>query len=75
MEAIGASFRHRQLALFSDSSSSVAILQKLYTKSASLRAVLGRIIALLTQHRITLTAHHISGELNALADQLSRTVE
>jgi hypothetical protein len=35
------------VALFSDSSTTVAVLQKLYTKSVSLRSVLGRIIVLL----------------------------
>ncbi len=63
------------MALFSDSSTTVAVLQKLYTKSVSLRSVLGRIIVLLQKYNVTLDVHHILGELNTLADILSRTVE
>ncbi len=36
---------------------------------------MGKIIALLSRHNITLDVHHIAGELNSLADILSRTVE
>ena len=36
---------------------------------------MGRIISLVRRYDITLDAHHIAGELNELADQLSRTVE
>jgi hypothetical protein len=75
LEALGASLRHRRVALFSDSASSVHILQKLYTKSFALRGILGRIIHLVHRYDLTLDVHHISGELNVLADLLSRTVE
>lgn len=51
------------------------MLQKLYTKSVSLRVVLGKIISLLKKYRVALDVHHILGELNTLADILSRTVE
>jgi hypothetical protein len=37
--------------------------------------VLGRIIVLLQKYNVTLDVHHIVGELNSLADILSRTVE
>ena len=47
LEAIGAHLKNKTVALFSDSASTVAILQKLYTKSVSLRAVLNKIIVLL----------------------------
>lgn len=67
--------RHKRVALFSDSASSVQILKKLYTRSVSLRSTLGRIVQLVRRFDITLDAHHIAGELNSLADQLSRTVE
>jgi hypothetical protein len=36
---------------------------------------LGRIIVLLQKYNVTLDVHHIMGELNTLADILSRTVE
>ena len=48
LEAIGAHLKNKTVALFSDSSSTVSILQKLYTKSTSLRAVLNKIIVLLS---------------------------
>lgn len=41
----------------------------------SLRVVLGKIISLLKKYRVALDVHHILGELNTLADILSRTVE
>ena len=47
----------------------------MYTKSVSLRATLGRILALVRRYRVSLDVHHIAGQLNELADQLSRTVE
>lgn len=52
LEALGPMLRHRRVALFSDSSSTVSILQRLYTKSVALRNVLGRIIALLSSLNI-----------------------
>ncbi len=36
---------------------------------------MGRIIVLLQKYNVTLDVHHIMGELNTLADILSRTVE
>ena len=51
------------------------MLKKLYTRSASLRGVLGKIVSLLHRHSIALDVHHIEGELNSLADLLSRTIE
>ena len=75
LEALGPTLKQRFISLFSDSSTTVAVLQKLYTKSVSLRAILGRIIVLLQKYNVTLDVHHIMGELNTLADILSRTVE
>jgi hypothetical protein len=75
LEALGPTLKQRFISLFSDSTTTVAILQKLYTKSVSLRHVLGRIIVLLQKYNVTLDVHHIMGELNSLADILSRTVE
>ena len=40
-----------------------------------LRSTLGRISHLTTNLNVDLLVFHISGELNSLADQLSRTVE
>lgn len=54
LEALGPMLRHRRVALFSDSSSTVSILQRLYTKSVALRNVLGRIIALLSSLNVQL---------------------
>lgn len=75
LEALGPTLKERSVALFSDSSTTVSILQKLYTKSVSLRNILGRIIVLLQKYHVKLNVHHIIGELNTLADLLSRTVE
>ena len=36
---------------------------------------MGKIITLLKKYRVALDVHHIVGELNTLADILSRTVE
>lgn len=41
----------------------------------SLRSVLGRIITLIQKFNVKLHVNHIVGELNTLADILSRTVE
>ena len=41
----------------------------------SLRSVLGHIIVLLQKYNVKLDVHHIVGEINNLADVLSRTVE
>ena len=68
LEAIGATLRHKKVALFSDSASSVAILKGLYTRSVSLRGTLGKIIALVNKYHVDLEPHHIAGELNVLAD-------
>ena len=75
LEAVGASLRHKTVALFSDSSTTVSVLQKLYTRSTSLRSTLGRILSLLRRYDLALDVHHIRGELNSIADRLSRTVE
>ena len=47
LEALGPTLKQRSVSLFSDSMTTVSVLQKLYTKSVSLRSVLGGIIALL----------------------------
>jgi hypothetical protein len=47
LEALGPTLKERHVSLFSDSSTTVSVLQKLYTKSVSLRSILGRIIVLL----------------------------
>jgi hypothetical protein len=41
----------------------------------SLRSVLGHIIVLLRKYHVKLNVHHIFGELNSLANILSRTLE
>ena len=46
LQVLGPLITVKSLALFSDSSTTVAILQKLYTKSPRLRGLLGRITAL-----------------------------
>ena len=46
----------------------VAIPRNLYTQSRQLRGTLDGIIRLMVRLGVRLTPHHISGELNALAD-------
>lgn len=50
LEALGPALKQRNVTLFSDSASTVFVMQKLYTKSVSLRSTLGRIIALLLKY-------------------------
>lgn len=74
LEVLGPLLTVKSLAVFSDSSTTVAILQKLYTKSPKLRGLLGRIIALTKAYGLHLQVHHIAGVANEVADILSRTV-
>lgn len=47
----------------------------MYTRSKQLHGVLGRILHLLSRNDIRLQPLHIKGELNAIADRLSRTLQ
>ncbi len=54
LQVLGPLITVKSLAVFSDSSTTVAILQKLYTKSPRLRGLLGRIIALTKAYGLSL---------------------
>jgi ribonuclease HI len=74
LEILGPLLTVKNLAIFSDSSTAVQVLRKLYTKSPKLRKLLGRIIALTRAYGLSLQVHHIAGVANEVADILSRTV-
>ena len=74
LTALGPVLATKSIALFSDSSTTVSVLKRLYTKSVVLRELLGRIIRLVLHFRLRLQPLHIEGQLNQLADILSRTV-
>ena len=59
---------HCSVAVFSNSTSTVAILRNLYTQSCQLRGTLDGIIRLMVRLGVRLTPHYISSELNVLAD-------
>ena len=54
LDVLGPVLTVKSLAVFSDSSTTVAIMRKLYTKSPRLRGLLGRIISLTNAYGLSL---------------------
>ena len=70
----GASFRGRYVCLKIDNKSVVCYINKQGgTRSPTLMAVTARVLQLVELHNIFLSAVHVRGELNVLADMLSRS--
>ena len=65
----------QRVQLYSDASAVVAALQQFTSRSVALREELERLQEMVVLHRITLDCQHIPGQLNAVADQLSRVVD
>lgn len=53
----------------------MAALNKGFSKSESLRDILGKIIAWCIEHNIILLAEHIPGSVNIIADDISRRID
>ena len=66
--ALAPALVHCNVAIFSNSASTVAILRNLNMHSCRLRGTLDGIIHLMVRLGVRLTPHNISGELNVLAD-------
>ena len=64
LQMVGPLLVWHNIALFSDSTIVVRVLQNLYSKSRILRALLARIVLLLRRLGVKLQVHHIEGELN-----------
>ena len=54
LTALGPVLASKSIALFSDSSTTVAVLKRLYTKSVHLRELLHHIVRLLQRYRLRL---------------------
>lgn len=63
---------HRSILFLCDNAAVVFILNKQSTKDESLMALVRRLVLLCMRHNILFRAKHVPGQLNVLADRLSR---